>query len=133
MCKFLLFILEFIFLIRGSYFNKKLQLQVTILVIMSQNWMLTFLMDFVNFDKICRVILKKTFLSGVIASVNWRRKDFKVLFLSFGLHARRVYSRMYKKWKHAIFIFWYLYIRFIEFYFGFKDCRVFTVSLYIGL
>ena len=47
-------------------------------------------MDFVNFDNICHVILKKKlFLSGVIVSVNTWRKDFRVTFVSFGLYAGR--------------------------------------------
>ena len=39
---------------------------------------------------ICHVILKKkNFLSGLIVSVNRRKKDTKVTFVSLGLHAER--------------------------------------------
>ena len=49
-----------------------------------------FLKDFVNFDNIYHVILeKKLFLSGVIVSINRRRKDIKVIFVSFSLDSGR--------------------------------------------
>ena len=54
------------------------------------------------------------FLLGLIISGNRRRKDIKVTFLSFGLHAER--------FTH------YFDIRFVKIYFGFKDYRVFAVS-----
>ena len=47
-----------LFLIQGSYLNKKLR-KTPIMVIKSQ-----FLADFVNFDNICHVILKKAFSFG---------------------------------------------------------------------
>ena len=84
-------------LIRGSCFHKELRKD------MFQFWRLRhkmgcwqFLMDFVNFDNICHVILKKKlFLSGVIVSVNTWRKDFRVPFV-FRPLCRKVYRECTK-------------------------------------
>ena len=55
-----------------------------------------FLTDFVNFDNICHVILKKDFSFGSNfcenlnrRRVNRPRKDIQITFVSFGLHAGR--------------------------------------------
>ena len=59
--------------------------KVSILLVTSQ-----FLTDFVNSDNICHVILKtKLFLSGVLVSVNRRRKDIKLIFVSLSFHSGR--------------------------------------------
>ena len=76
---------------RGSYFHKKLRkgkFQFWWLRHKMKCWQ--FLTDFFNFDNIVlSLILEKTFLLGVIVSVNRRNKDIKVTFLSFGLHTGR--------------------------------------------
>ena len=74
-----------LFLIQAPYLNRKLRKEIPILVITPQ-----FITDFANFDNICHVILKKKlFFSGVIVSVNRRRKDIKVTFVSFSFHSGR--------------------------------------------
>ena len=114
-------------LIRDSYFNKNLRKD------KFQFWWLRhkmgcweFLTGLVNFDNICHVNLrKKTFLSRLIVSVNRRRKDIKVTFVSFSLYAGK-FKVEFKEYGNALFS--YFHIRFVEFYFGFKDYRVFTLS-----
>ena len=88
---FLLLIWSFLSLKRGSYFYKKLRKD------KFQFWWLCYKMgcwqsltDFVNFDNICHVILKKKlFLSGIIVWVTRPRKDITVTFVSSGFHAGR--------------------------------------------
>ena len=102
-------------LIRGSYFNKNLRKgKFQFLWLRHKMGCWQFLTNFVNFDNICHVILrKKTFSGGLIVSVNRRRKEIKVTFASFSIYAGR--------FTH------YFHIRFVKFYFGFKDHRVFEV------
>ena len=112
-------------LIRVSYFNKKLRKD------KFQFWWLRhkmgcrqFLTDFVNLDKIwhkfwkknlsgskCRKFWKKLFLSGVIVSVNKRRKETKVTFVSFGLHAGRLTAEC-KKYGNKLFSHFDIFIYF---------------------
>ena len=85
-------------LTRGSYFNKKLRKEKFQCWWLHQKigcWQL--LRDFVNFDNICHVILKKKifFRSNCRENVNRRgvnirREDIKVTFVSFRLHVRRI-------------------------------------------
>ena len=126
---FLLLIWSFLSLKRGSYFYKKLRKD------KFQFWWLCYKMgcwqsltDFVNFDNICHVILKKKlFLSGIIVSVTRPRKDITVTFVSSGFHAGRFtvecteYDDEYDmNVQKIIFILWHFHVPFVEFYFGFK-------------
>ena len=99
-------------LIQGSYFNKKLRED------KFQFWWLShkmrcwqFLTDFVNFVNIYQEILKKKlfFLSGVIVSVNRRRKDIKATFASLGLHARR-FTVEYTEYGNTLFSYFDIFI-----------------------
>ena len=60
--------------------------------------------------------------------VNRREKGIIVTFVSFGLHAERFGLECTDYGNTLFFIFWHFHIRFVEFYFGFKDCRVLAVS-----
>ena len=115
-------------LTQGSYFNKKLQKD------KFRFWELRhkmgcwqFLTDFVNFDNICHVTLKKKFLSVVIVSVNRRRKDIKVTFVSFGLHAGMFTVECTEYGSTLFFVLTFSY-KFRLILFGFKDYRIFAVS-----
>ena len=92
-------------------------------MVTSQNGMLTICH---GFRQICQHLScnfeGKTFLSGLIVSVNRRRKDMKVTFVSFGLYAGR-FTVECTEYGKTLF-----YIPFVKFYFGFKDYRVFAVS-----
>ena len=71
---------------------------------------------------------KKTFLSRVIFSVNRRRKDTKVTFVSFGLHAGRFIVEC-KKYGNKLFSYFDIFIYVSSnFFFTFKNHRVFAVS-----
>ena len=120
---------SFLSLIQGSYLKKKVtRREAPILVITSKNGTLTILHGFsqvwqylsCNFEK-------KPFLSGVTVSENWRRKGIKVTFVSFDLRAVK-FTVACKEYGNTLFwYFWHFHIRFVEFYFAFKDYRVFAV------
>ena len=89
LCIFCLFIMEFLFLLRGSYFNKKLRKD------KSQFWWLChkigrwqFLTGFRQFRQhlSCNFEKNFSFKSHCRENVNRHRKDIKVCF---GLHAGR--------------------------------------------
>ena len=84
------------------------------MVITSHNGMLTIPQRFCQLWQYlaCNVEIK-TFLSGVIGSMNRQRTHICV----FRSPCTRVYSRTGSRiWKRAIFIFWHFHVRFVEFY-----------------
>ena len=71
---------------------------------------LQFLMDFVNFDNICHVILKRAFsLGSIIVSVNRRRKDIKVTFVSFSFHSGR-FTVTWKEYGSKLFSYFDIFV-----------------------
>ena len=93
-------------LIRGSYFNKKLRKG----NFRHKMGCCQFLPDLVNFDNVCHVILKKKCsLTAAIVSVNIRRKDIKVTFLSLRLHAQR-FTVECTKYGNALFSYFDIFI-----------------------
>ena len=60
-------------------------------------------------------------------SVNRRRKGIKVTLMSFSLYAGR-FTVECTEYGITIFIFLHSHVRFTEFYFGFKDYRLFAAS-----
>ena len=62
--------------------------------------------------------------------MNRRRKDTKETFAPFGLYlCRKVYKKRTEYGNVLFSYFVIFYVRFGQFYFGFKDYRVFVVSL----
>ena len=117
-----------LYFVRNSYFNKKLRnRKFQFWWLRHKVWCWEFLTNSVNFDSICFVILeKKPFLSGVIVSVNRRRKSIKVTLVSFGLQTGRLTVECID-YRTRYFVTLTFFIRF-KCCFGFKDCKVLAVS-----
>ena len=129
-CVYFLFLfMEFLILDTRLIFKKKVTgREAPILVITSQNGTLTIPHGLSQVWQYLSCNFEKNpFLSGVTVSENWRRKGIKVTFVSFDLRAVK-FTVACKEYGNTLFwYFWHFHIRFVEFYFGFKDYRVFAV------
>ena len=94
-----------LFLIRGSYLNKKLRKE------KFQFWWLRHNSSRILSTLTIFVMLfwKKLFFSEVIVSVNRRRKDIKVTFVFFSFHSGR-FPVIYKEYGNKLFSYFDIFI-----------------------
>ena len=65
--------------------------------------------DHVTIPHAFRQFWKKAFFSGVIVSVNRRRKDIKVTFVSFNFHSGK-FTVEYKEYRNKLFSYFDIFI-----------------------